>query len=170
MKTQTKDLKILIWLILFTALIGFYAKHNVIKPAEANAPNDAINYRLPFNDDKEMTDKDIIYAVAMRECYAHGYGKLCRNDLMGIANKESKFDCTANGDFGASHGCFQIHLGYHPEITQEEARDPEFATKWTFKRLLHYGYPEYRSYAIMRHNGTPGTEKTLSYLEAVNNY
>lgn len=95
--------------------------------------------------------------------------KQCIEDLVGIAWKETKnFDCKLSGDSGKSKGCFQIHLGYHPDVTIEQAEDPFWAAIWTAKRLISKGYPEYRSYAIMAHNGTPGTKKTLEYLNTVN--
>jgi soluble lytic murein transglycosylase-like protein len=89
---------------------------------------------------------------------------------MAMAWTESRFNVNAIGDNGASQGLYQIHLGYHPEITQAQARDIEFSTNWTLNRLIAYGYPVYRSYAVMKHNGTPNTPNTLAYLSRVNNY
>ena len=170
MKKTKKEIKILIWLILFIALIGFYNKHLILSTT-AQAPSDRYAY-LPDNLNRELkTDKDKIRLEAYKICNEYGLGDNCRLDLEGIVYAETiVFDCNANGDFGASHGCYQIHLGYHPEITQEQARSVKFATKWTLDRLLHYGYPKYRSYAIRRHNGSANNPKTLTYLNKVNNY
>jgi len=98
-----------------------------------------------------------------------GLQEQCEKDLLGIAYTEVRnFDCLKVGDGGKSFGCFQIHLGYHPDITVEQAQDPYFAATWTAKRLVAKGYPKYRSSAVMSHNGTPGTSKTLAYLKTVN--
>jgi hypothetical protein len=53
---------------------------------------------------------------------------------------------------------------------QEQARDINFNIKWTLDRMIHYGYPVYRSRAIMKHNGTPNTPNTLRYLASINQY
>lgn len=95
----------------------------------------------------------------------------CVEDLVGIAYAETRsFNCLSSGDSGKAIGCFQIHLGYHPEITVKQAQDPFWAATWTAKRLVSKGYPKYRSASIMSHNGTPGTDKTLGYLATVNSF
>jgi len=95
--------------------------------------------------------------------------KQCIEDLVGIAYAETRsFNCKSSGDSGKAKGCFQIHLGYHPQVTVAQAEDPFWAAIWTAKRLVSKGYPKYRSNSIMAHNGTPGTDKTLSYLATVN--
>ena len=49
---------------------------------------------------------------------------------------ESRQDPDAVGDAGQSHGLFQIHLGYNPEVSVEQARDPKRAIAWSVPRLL----------------------------------
>ena len=44
---------------------------------------------------------------------------------------ESNLDPSTIGDHGTSYGIAQIHLSAHPDISKEEALDPEFAIKWT---------------------------------------
>jgi len=98
-----------------------------------------------------------------------GYEIQCQKDLLGIAYAEHRdFNYLKAGDNGNSHGAFQIHLGYHSSVTVSQAEDPYWSAIWTAKRLVHYGYPEYRSYSIQKHNGTPNTSRTLSYLNTVN--
>jgi len=55
--------------------------------------------------------------------------------LLRLANCESKFDKYAIGDNGKSRGIFQIHSGYHPDITNEQAFNVEFATVWTMNKI-----------------------------------
>ena len=91
-------------------------------------------------------------------------GDQCAIDLKAIAIKESGEDDTAIGDGGTSFGRFQIHLPAHPEITIEEAQDIKFATNWTVNNLVSNGYPEYRTYAIRRHNGSADNPITYEYF------
>ena len=119
---------------------------------------------------KDLSTEQQIRQIAKLECDKRSLGDYCIQDLIAIAWKESKFNCNTDGDSGKSKGCFQIHQGYHPEITTEQAEDLNFAISWTLNRMQHYGYPEFRSYSIMKHNGTPFTTKTLAYLQSINNY
>jgi hypothetical protein len=109
-----------------------------------------------------------IHLIAEEECNKRGHGDFCIKDMLAMAWTESRLDPNAIGDNGASHGLYQIHLGYHPHITQAQARDIEFSIKWTLDRLEKYNYPVYRSYAIRRHNGSATNPRTLAYLDSVN--
>ena len=53
----------------------------------------------------------------------------------GVVKRESQFVCTAKGDGGKSHGCWQIHLGWHPEITKEQARNVIWSTQWSLAEM-----------------------------------
>ena len=111
--------------------------------------------------------------VAKEKCSKLGYKEdFCWKDVLSVALWETrgKLGCDVIGDSGNSYGCFQIHRGYHPEITIAQAKDFAWSAEWTLKRMMHYGYPIYRSVAIMKHNGTPKTEKTFAYLSGVNGY
>lgn len=168
---RKKEIKVILWLIAFTAIIGIYSTNGITKATDASAPYARMQGMLPDNPDKQnLTDKDRVFISASRECKKRGLGDYCINDIMGMANRETRFKCDAVGDFGASHGCLQIHLGFHPHVTQEQARDTDFAVNWTLERMQKYGYPEFRSYAIRKHNGSPTNPKTYEYLLAVNNY
>lgn len=48
---------------------------------------------------------------------------------------ESKLNPKAIGDHGASYGVAQIHLPSHPNISAEEALDPDFAIRWTAQQF-----------------------------------
>lgn len=117
------------------------------------------------------SDRDEIERVAKIVCAEKGLGDYCWKDLVGITYAEHHdFNCSEKGDKGYSVGCYQIYRAIHTTITEEQAMDIDFATNWTLNRMIHYGYPVMRSYAIMKHNGTPGTDKTLKYLQTVNSY
>ncbi len=61
-------------------------------------------------------------------------------------------DPTATGDAGKARGAFQIHLGYHPEISEETATHPYAAAVWTAERLINKGYQNNKERAIRCHN------------------
>lgn len=74
----------------------------------------------------------------------------------------------AVGDYGWSHGAFQIHLGFHPAVTEEMARDFRWALDWTAQRMIRMNYLADPGYAIMRHNGA--NEQAREYAEDVMRY
>ena len=53
-----------------------------------------------------------------------------------IAECESGLSPNVIGDGGLSFGLWQIHLPSHPEVTKEQALDPEWATEWAVKKFL----------------------------------
>lgn len=168
---QKKELKIIFWIVTIGVLITGWGEYLFKNIAYASAPYARQNNSFPIASDKQnLTDKDKIFIASAKECWKRDLGNQCIKDLQGIANKETRFKCDEIGDQGNSYGCYQIHRGYHPEITVEQARDPKFATAWTLNRLIAYNYPEYRSTAIRRHNGSPTNPKTLKYLQGVNSF
>lgn len=57
----------------------------------------------------------------------------------GIVGRESKFHCEAIGDYGTSHGCWQIHLPAHQEINKEQAHDIIWSTQWSLREIKENG-------------------------------
>jgi hypothetical protein len=168
-KQTKKDIKKVLWITALFALAGFYSNH--FNPVYGSINDFTQNNVLPQNQDIELkTDKDKIIHYSKIECQKRGLGEQCALDIQAIAYTESRFNCKAIGDKGYSKGCMQIHQGYHPHITTEQAEDPQFAVSWTIDRMISKGYPEYRSIAIRSHNGSPTNPKTYNYLMAVNNY
>jgi hypothetical protein len=58
---------------------------------------------------------------------------------IGVAERESKFNCNAVGDHGTSHGCFQIHLPAHTDITKEQAHNIIWSTQWSIEEMKKNG-------------------------------
>lgn len=83
--------------------------------------------------------------------------------LTAVCIKESH--CTADrvGDSGKSLGAFQIHTGYHPEITQKQAFNLEWSAEWTAKRLKRYAYLG-ESEMIRSHNGLVPNNANAYYV------
>lgn len=52
-----------------------------------------------------------------------------------IIHCESSFNPLAVGDNGYSFGLVQIHLPSHPQVTREQALDPEFAVTFLADKL-----------------------------------
>lgn len=58
--------------------------------------------------------------------------------LVRLAYCESRFDAKAtndNGRYGMDRGVFQINNHYHAEVTDDQAFDVEWATRWTMDRI-----------------------------------
>jgi hypothetical protein len=174
-KTKTKklinqkDKGIILGALLFSLLI--YAINPTLSFFADNIGEFEFSHFPKTEDKKDLSTVEQIRIIAKKECGKRNIDiETCTNDLLGIAWTESRFNCQVIGDNGASHGCYQIHQGYHKHITQAQAEDLEFASKWTLDRLIANKYVINRDRAVMMHNGTPNTSKTLSYLASVNNY
>ena len=55
--------------------------------------------------------------------------------LVKLARCESTLNPYAVGDSGKSRGLFQIHKGYHPTVSDEQAFSVEWSTKWTMDKI-----------------------------------
>lgn len=66
--------------------------------------------------------------------YSELYG-VSSSTLYKVLNCESSLSPSAVGDKGTSYGVAQIHLPAHPEITKQQALDPEFAIGWAAKQF-----------------------------------
>lgn len=117
----------------------------------------------PITDDSAHNATKTLDNVLLSTCAGNSE---CAKDLKALCTLETNCNPERIGDGGKSYGLYQIHRGYHPDITIEQAKDIEWSTQWTLNRLKYYGYDDSarRDYAIMKHNGTPGTPKTLAYL------
>lgn len=142
-------------------------KHEFIQVAKAETLN---SEKPKIAEVAKESVEVMIRRIAKEECDKQKLGDYCVDDLVAIGYTESRFDCNVIGDGGKSFGCFQIHRGWHPDVSVAQAKDLKFAINWTLNRMVHYGYPTMRSYSIMKHNGTPGTVKTKAYLATVNNF
>lgn len=112
-----------------------------------------------------------VYLAAEQASKYVGQGDKMITDLVAMAYTESRnFNCKAISDGGKSRGCWQIHLGYHPNVKVEQAEDPYWAAIWTAKRLIAKGWEKDREYAIRSHNGNPVEKQTLPYIKTVNSY
>ena len=99
--------------------------------------------------------------AAARVCEQHGLSRQCRNDLLAIAYNESRFDCNQLGSSGEK-GCFQI-MPFHG-VAIKQAKDYEWAANWTLERMIRYGYPAKREYAIQCHNGCNANNNYLAVV------
>lgn len=131
-KQKNKEIKILVWIMLLIALVGFYNKHN-IKVLEAAKAPEARNAFLPINPDKtEMTIPEQIRAIAYKE------GFKWPDYLVRLAECESMFNPKAtnlNNGHSLDAGLFQINQYYHPDVGLDCSLDVECATKWTMEQI-----------------------------------
>ena len=59
-----------------------------------------------------------------------------RSVLRSVMRCESRMDPWAIGDKGKSRGLWQIHRGYNPTVTDEEAFGVRSSTRWAVQRIL----------------------------------
>lgn len=58
---------------------------------------------------------------------------------LGVVKRESQFHCERVGDYGTSHGCWQIHLPAHKEISPTQAHDVIWSTQWSLNEIKENG-------------------------------
>lgn len=92
--------------------------------------------------------------------------------LYSIAHQETGFQNIAEHGGGNGRGYFQIDLGYHPDVTEQQAMDPMFASDYAGgmidQRLNRYSKtPTPVSNAIRAYNGGITNPRTLKYLQGV---
>lgn len=68
------------------------------------------------------------------EHYAALYG-VSSKIMNTVVNCESGYNPDARGDHGKSRGLVQIHSGYHPQISDKMAYDPDFSLDFLAKNL-----------------------------------
>lgn len=86
--------------------------------------------------------------------------------LYAICLKESGCHTERVGDGGKSYGPFQIHTGYHPSITWEQATDLEWAAEWTAKRLKRYAHLGELE-MVRSHNGLVPNNANAYYVKDI---
>ena len=52
-----------------------------------------------------------------------------------VAKCESGLNPDAIGDRGYSRGLWQIHKKHHPYVTDDQAFDPEWSTRWSLEKI-----------------------------------
>lgn len=98
---------------------------------------------------KEETIKEKIIRIAKEK-------QVDPEIVLAIAEHESGYnpEAEAISPYKRSYGMYQINLKAHPDVTIEQAKDPEFSTHWTVENLISHGYPEDKFEAVARHNGS----------------
>lgn len=74
--------------------------------------------------------------------------------LYGLCKKESNLGRVMVGDNGKALGWFQIHTGYHPDVTVSRAMDLEWAAEWAAGYLIKMGYHQNKFNALRKYNGS----------------
>lgn len=180
-KSVRAKLRIPYWLVLSAfSLVSMVVVYKVGKiPMEMTEYVSPVRAEVtPIETPKEITKEQTVKVIChsayndlyreKMDSYNVGFGlymDTCYRDLIAIATEETHLDCSKVGDGGRSFGCYQIHRGYHPEITVEQATDFGFATAWTLGRLVEHGWPKYRKYSVMKHNGS--NDRARAYAERV---
>lgn len=103
--------------------------HQQTKEAPTPAPEEP-SLRMPPNT-KEALEKRL-EEIAKEKGLPENKVQEIKETIGGVPGTkcpsgESTWNPNAIGDGGTSHGLVQIHLPAHPDITEEQAHDPEFA-------------------------------------------
>lgn len=125
---KRKEILIILCVMVAAALIG----HQSLKqPYSVEIqPKIALTHRLP-----ESVDKKVLSVPDQIRVIAQKQGFQWPDYLVKLAYCESRFDPLAIGDSGKSRGLFQIHKGFHPEVSNEQAFNIRYATEWTIKMI-----------------------------------
>lgn len=150
MKTKTKTKKfywtkkrkkqrlyiilLIISVVLATLVIGVSDVHTqrqtTYTPNSINVPH--IGRTQPIVVEEVLTVKERVQKIAQENNFPWV------DYLLRLAHCESRFDPYAtndNGAYGIDRGVFQINDYFHPEVSDEQAFDIEWATKWTMGRI-----------------------------------
>ena len=90
--------------------------------------------------------------------------------LYGLCKKESDLGRVMVGDNGKALGWFQIHTGYHPEVTVSQAMDLEHAAEWAAEYLIEMGYDQNKFRALQEYNGSPDNPVTARRARQIMEY
>lgn len=118
------------WIYIIILMLAFlwscFAPHgDIIAETRVADSNDYVVAPAPTDLVQSATSaEDIIRQVAIRENFNP-------NLLVKLAQCESSLRPNVLGDGGKSRGLFQIHSGYHPEVSDEVAFDPTLSAEWT---------------------------------------
>jgi len=74
--------------------------------------------------------------------------------LYGLCKKESYLGKDMVGDNGKSIGWFQIHRGFHPDVSHETCMDLERSSRYAANFLIKLGYFKNKFNALRRYNGS----------------
>jgi len=137
MKTTTK-IRIILSIGLIIAVIGTVIYFNFNKwlehtffPVQAQA-----TYQAPRPIIDNRTVQEHIWDIMTNEYHLSLMEKV---KAMAIVDCESKFNPWAIGDNGKSLGLWQIHTGYHKDITPSDCFDVYASTRWAIEKYQHNG-------------------------------
>lgn len=136
--TTKQSLKTLIWLVLFISVIGIYKTHNLLKPAEAQAPYARENNTFPIAEDRATSTMTVAERIIIEAQKANFKWP---EYLLKLAKCESGLREFAKNTTGnkphtsTDRGVFMINDYWHREVPDSVAYNVEEATKWTMRMI-----------------------------------
>lgn len=100
-------------------------------------------------------------------CASRGQDKNCYKILYGMGMTESRMNANAIGDSSMSVGYFQIHKGYHPDVSDSCRKDLRCSAEWTLDRMIKNGFEHDIKSSVRLHNGSLTNPKTEIYYNEV---
>ena len=140
--TKIRIRKFLLTILLISIASAGYYGWAMEWPEYANAE---VNIARPSEDNR--TVQEHIWDLLNNESDLTFEEKLL---AMNIAHCESRFDPYAIGDNGMSTGIWQIHRGYHPEITKEQSFDVYWSTRQAIKWMEAGEWSKWSCYNIVK--------------------
>ncbi len=116
------------YLIVILSLILFLSFYETISPA--TVPEEYKVTAVKRVDKKQPTA--LQKSIINRKAKQYNVSTTTITDVIAC---ESSFNETARGDGGYSRGLVQIHAKFHPQVTYEQAIDPEFAIDFLAEKL-----------------------------------
>jgi len=117
------------YLIVILSLILFLSFYETISPAKVPEEYKVVVKKV--NVDKRQPTA-LQLSIINRKAKQYNVSTTTITDVIAC---ESSFNETALGDGGYSLGLVQIHAKYHPQVTYEQATDPEFAIDFLAEKL-----------------------------------
>ena len=134
--------------IIFLIGLNLYQKEYLnAATGQLNALNTNLNTEIQKNQDlnnrlNEMIEYEELSVEEKIRKIAKENNFRWTDYLVRLAYCESRFDPKALGDSGKSRGLFQIHSGYHPDVSDEQAYNIRFATEFAIK-AINEGHQEW---------------------------
>ena len=129
-KKVKRDIKRLLWFILFVAIISQFT------PYKLQAPKAVNQNALPIAEDREMSVVELIDVISKEEGH-HEWSQYIKK----LSFCESRLDPNATNSEGNTpayskdRGLLQINDYWHPSVSDECAYNPSCAIRYTIKMI-----------------------------------
>lgn len=112
---------------------AYFAPVTTVRPQKASLPTQEVKApQIAIPDVWRGTGKEIEIQI---RSIAVEVGLKDVERALAIGRCESGLNPNSVGDHGYSYGLWQIHLPSHPDISKQQALDPDWSTRWALNRM-----------------------------------